>query len=99
MATASKSNLPPLIRAKVTSKGQVTIPLEVRKSLGIKPGDKLRFEPQEGAFRVVRDSEESVFEKFRGIGNLGIGSGREAVMAYMREIRGYDEYDDLLAGQ
>ena len=27
--------------AKVTSKGQVTIPIEIRKKLGIKNGDKI----------------------------------------------------------
>jgi AbrB family looped-hinge helix DNA binding protein len=87
------------ISAKITSKGQITIPAAIRKSLGVKPGDHLRFEPQKNGFRVVRHNKESVFEQFRGIGNPGIGSGREAVMAYMREIRGHDDYDDLLAGQ
>jgi AbrB family looped-hinge helix DNA binding protein len=29
--------------AAVTSKGQITIPAEVRKKLGIKPGDRIRF--------------------------------------------------------
>ena len=29
--------------AKVTSKGQVTIPIEIRKKLGIKNGDKELF--------------------------------------------------------
>ena len=27
--------------AKVTSKGQITIPIEIRKKLGIKNGDKI----------------------------------------------------------
>ena len=97
MATAPKRSTAPFIRAKVTSKGQVTIPVEVRKCLGIQPGDNLIFEAEEGGFRVVRDAQESVFEKFRGIGNLGIGSGKGAIARYMREIRGYDEQDDLLA--
>jgi AbrB family looped-hinge helix DNA binding protein len=99
MATATKAIPAQSFRAKITSKGQITVPVEIRKSLGVKTGDHLRFEPQEGGIRVVKDVEENPFEKWRGIGNLGIGSGREAVMAYMREIRGYDEYDDLLAGQ
>jgi AbrB family looped-hinge helix DNA binding protein len=98
MATAPKPVPPQSFRAKVTSKGQITVPVEIRKSLGVKPGDSIRFEQQEGGVRVMRD-DDNPFEKWRGIGNLGIGSGREAVMAYMREIRGYDEYDDLLAGQ
>lgn len=99
MSATAKPVPAPSFRAKVTSKGQITVPVQIRKILGVKSGDTIRFEPQEGGFRLVRDSEESVFEQFRGIGNLGIGSGREAVMAYMRDIRGYDEYDDLLAGQ
>jgi AbrB family looped-hinge helix DNA binding protein len=99
MATATKAVPTQFYRAKVTSKGQITVPVEIRKSLGVKTGDHLRFEQQEGSIRLVRDTDENPFEKWRGIGNLGIGSGREAVMAYMREIRGYDEYDDLLAGQ
>jgi AbrB family looped-hinge helix DNA binding protein len=37
--------------AAVTSKGQITIPLEVRKKLGIKPGDRIRFiEGEHGEF-------------------------------------------------
>jgi AbrB family looped-hinge helix DNA binding protein len=97
MASATKSAPAHFSLAKVTSKGQVTIPVEVRKSLGVKPGDKLRFEPQEGGFRVVREIEENVFEKWRGIGIDGIAPGPEGVAAYMREIRGYDEFDDNLA--
>jgi AbrB family looped-hinge helix DNA binding protein len=97
MATGTKPAPTQFSLAKVTSKGQVTIPVEVRKSLGVKPGDKLRFEPQEGGFLVVREIEENVFEKWRGIGIDGIAPGPEGVAAYMREIRGYDEFDDNLA--
>jgi len=94
MATAIKPTSPPFIRAKVTSKGQVTIPVEVRKSLGVKPGDNLRFEPQKRGFRVVREIEENVFEKWRGIGGFpGMGKGREAIVAYFREMRGHDDLD------
>jgi len=93
MASATKPAPAQFSLAKVTSKGQVTIPVEVRKSLGVKPGDKLRFEPQDGGFRVVREIDE----KWRGIGIDGIAPGPEGVAAYMREIRGYDEFDDNLA--
>ena len=34
--------------AKVTSKGQVTIPIEIRKKLGIKNGDKELFIEESG---------------------------------------------------
>ena len=37
--------------AAVTSKGQITIPIEVRKKLGLKPGDRVRFiEGEHGEF-------------------------------------------------
>jgi AbrB family looped-hinge helix DNA binding protein len=94
MASATKPAPAQFSLAKVTSKGQVTIPVDVRKSLGVKPGDKLRFEPQDGGFRVVREIEENVFEKWRGIGSFpGMGEGREAIAAYFREMRGHDDLD------
>ena len=41
--------------AKVTSKGQVTIPKQVRKLLAIETGDRLAFElEEEGRLRVSR---------------------------------------------
>jgi AbrB family looped-hinge helix DNA binding protein len=97
MATATKALTPQVVRAKVTSKGQVTIPVEVRKALGVKSGDRLRFEAQEGGFRVVRDMEENPFEKWRGIGIPGVEPGVKGVRDYLRELRGYDEFDDDLA--
>lgn len=38
--------------ATVTSKGQVTIPAQVRKELGIEEGDRLAFEVADGEARV-----------------------------------------------
>lgn len=41
--------------AKITSKGQITIPAEVRKSMGLKPGGKVAFfEGEEGEFTLRR---------------------------------------------
>jgi len=33
-------------RARVTSKGQITIPAAVREQLGLQPGDEIAFEPK-----------------------------------------------------
>lgn len=96
MASAVKPIPRQIIRAKVTSKGQITVPVEIRRSLGVKAGDNLRFEPHEGGYRLVKETDENPFEKWRGIGVPGIGPGEEGLKAYMRELRGYDEYDDLL---
>jgi antitoxin PrlF len=81
-------------RAKVTSKGQITVPVEIRKSLGIKTGDHLRFEQKDGGIHLVREVAENPFEKWRGIGGFpGMGKGREAIVAYFREMRGHDDLD------
>ena len=37
-----------MIVAKVTSKGQVTIPKKVRERLGVHPGEDVGFEEKEG---------------------------------------------------
>ena len=34
----------PIASAKVTSKGQITLPAKLREQLGIRPGDRLDFE-------------------------------------------------------
>jgi AbrB family looped-hinge helix DNA binding protein len=94
MTTATKPIPAQIFRAKVTSKGQITVPVEIRRSLGVKPGDKICFKQQEGGIRVVRDVDENPFEKWRGIGGFpGMGKGREAIVAYFREMRGYDDLD------
>ena len=40
-------------RARVTSKGQVTVPVEVRRALGVEEGDTLVFE-MAGAYATLR---------------------------------------------
>jgi AbrB family looped-hinge helix DNA binding protein len=47
----------------VTSKGQVTIPQEIRHRLGVEPGDRVRFREVEAGVVVERheDRVESMF--------------------------------------
>ncbi|MFY9939342.1 MAG: AbrB/MazE/SpoVT family DNA-binding domain-containing protein [Silvibacterium sp.] len=74
--------------AKITSKGQITVPNEVRRALGVHPGDRIGFEERDGEMRVVPIRSESPFAKYRGIGNPRIGSGRKAIVKWLRELRG-----------
>ena len=62
-------------RAKIASKGQVTVPQEIRRALGLRPGDHLLFEQKGSEVRVRAVKFESPFEKFRGIGTPGISAG------------------------
>ena len=75
-------------QAKITSKGQITIPHEVRRALGVRPGDRLMFEDGHDGIRVRPVRTESPFAKYRGIGNPGIRSGRKAINQWIREMRG-----------
>ena len=46
--------------AGVTSKGQITIPAEVRKKLGLKPGDRVRFIEGENGEYILRPKTGSI---------------------------------------
>jgi AbrB family looped-hinge helix DNA binding protein len=39
---------PTIPRTRITSKGQVTVPIEVRRKLDLQPGDELVFEVRDG---------------------------------------------------
>ena len=46
----------------MTSKGQVTIPVEIRRRLGLKPGDKVFFEDDGTNIRVLAGDHAMTFE-------------------------------------
>jgi antitoxin PrlF len=79
--------------AKITSKGQVTVPHEIRRALGVRPGDKLLFEKVGHSVRVRPVKNINPFEKYRGIGTPGIGKGKKAVLKWIRKMRGHDDLD------
>jgi AbrB family looped-hinge helix DNA binding protein len=55
-----------MITAKVTSKGQVTIPKKVRDKLGIHPGENISFKEKGGAFYIKKSLKKSPFDKWMG---------------------------------
>ncbi len=75
-------------QAKITTKGQITVPLAIRRALGVGPGDVLSFEQDKGGIRVRPVRTKSPFAKYRGIGNRGIGSGKKAINRWIRQMRG-----------
>jgi len=74
--------------ARITSKGQVTVPHDIRRALGVGAGDQLLFEHDGKGARVRAVRTESAFEKYRGIGNPGAPSGRKAILRRIRQLRG-----------
>ena len=81
------------LKAKVTSKGQLTIPKEVRRALGVREGDNLLFEVDEDDEQVrVRVERKPVsFADYEGAWREGKGMSLAEVDEYMRELRGYDD--------
>lgn len=43
-----------MLESTVTTKGQTTLPKDVRKALGLQPGDKLRYILLDGEIRLLR---------------------------------------------
>jgi AbrB family looped-hinge helix DNA binding protein len=78
-------------QARITSKGQITVPNVIRQALGVRPGDSLLFQQDADGVRVLPVRPKSPFEKYRGIGNPGIPSGRKALVRWFRDFRGNDQ--------
>ena len=79
--------------AKLTSKGQLTLPREVRRALGVEPGDKVAFEVTSQGVTVQPVRPESVFHAFAGRSRQGQGLTRDEINAWVRDIRGHNEPD------
>ena len=53
-------------RAKLTAKGQITIPRDVRERLGLRPGDEIEFVEDRQGVRLQKRVPVSPFKKYRG---------------------------------
>jgi AbrB family looped-hinge helix DNA binding protein len=77
--------------AKITTKGQVTIPIAVRKRLGVKTGDKLMFVYKPDGVILINPTMtalEKIGREFEGEAErLGLES-EDDVVAMIKEIRG-----------
>lgn len=76
-------------QAKVTSKGQVTIPAEVRDALGLREGDTVSFEvanPDQAGPCTVR--VVSPFARYAGALREDRGLNAEGVVAELRHDAG-----------
>lgn len=76
--------------AKVTSKGQVTIPIEIRKKLGIKNGDKILFVEEAGKIYMLNSSMDALHKAQRAFAGeaerLGLSDDND-VMEMIKELR------------
>ena len=70
---------------RVSTKGQVVIPLEVRRRMGIRPGDSLVI--VSGEDEAILMKARRYAESLRGMGKGLYGRSREEIDAYVRGER------------
>lgn len=70
---------------RVSTKGQVVIPLEIRRSMGIRPGDRLIIIGGDQAAVLMKAKRYA--ESLRGIAGGVYGGTREEIDAYVRGER------------
>ena len=72
---------------RVTTKGQVTIPIDLRERFGIEPGTEVEFAAQDDAIvirkGVAKTPGQDLIERLRGAGK-GLGMTTDVIMALTR---------------
>jgi antitoxin PrlF len=70
----------------ISSKGQITVPIEIRKRLGLKPGDRVEFVPEDSRTVIRRERpRDNPFLKY--IGAYPAFSSVEDINAWVRDMR------------
>jgi len=76
--------------AKITSKGQITLPIEIRRKLNLKEGGKVAFIESESGYTIVNPlalAIERAWEAFDGEAErLGLKT-EDDVVALVKEVR------------
>ncbi|WP_147623333.1 AbrB/MazE/SpoVT family DNA-binding domain-containing protein [Treponema denticola] len=76
--------------AKLTSKGQITIPLAIRNMLGLKTGDKVFFEESRGKVYITNASQitlANIQTQMQGEAEKAGFQTEDDVIAYIKELR------------
>jgi AbrB family looped-hinge helix DNA binding protein len=74
------------MRSRISSKGQVTVPVEVRDMLGLFPGTAVEFVVREGEV-VMRKGHQGAHPVDRAYGRLRLGRPVDALLDEMRGPR------------
>lgn len=72
---------------RLTDRGQVTLPKQVRDALGLRPGDEVEFVPDGSGYRLRKVLRTNPFSRYRG--HLTGLAGRDPD-ELVRELRGDD---------
>ncbi len=77
----------------ISSKGQVTVPQEIRNRIGLSAGDRVEFVVENGQ-TIIRPfrSETNPFEKYKGV--LKSFRSRREINAWISEMRDEEKNED-----
>jgi AbrB family looped-hinge helix DNA binding protein len=80
-----------LATSKISSQGQITLPVEIRNRLGVKEGESIKFVADKDGRTVVLPvrEEEDVFAKWVGIAPI---PGYDSAVDWVRDMRD-DDYE------
>lgn len=67
----------------ISTKGQVTVPKDIREALGLLPGDKVRFDLQAGDRAIIQKAEPSKLTEILA----RLGPMKESGLSYQRRVR------------
>ncbi len=76
--------------AKLSSKGQITIPINVRQRLKLKSGDKIVIQEENGRFyfdNAALVAFKRVEDNFNGVAKEAGFNTEDDMLAYMKDIR------------
>ena len=76
--------------AKITSKGQITLPINIRKILNLKEGDKVAFVEKDGNFVIINPVSLAIDEArnaFKGEAKKLKLKDEEDVVRMVKEVR------------
>ena len=76
--------------ARITAKGQITIPMEIRKSLGVKEGDKVVFIRSDNGIMLANSNKvawENIQKAMEGEAEKAGFQSEEDVVHFCKEIR------------
>ena len=76
--------------AKITTNGQITLPLTIRRKLNLKDGGKVAFVENDGGYKIINPTRMAIIEAqeaFAGLADeLGLKT-EDDVIELCREIR------------
>jgi antitoxin PrlF len=80
----------PIAKSKLTAQGQISVPAEVRKKLGVGPGSVLEWDEQDDKFVVRRSGRYTSEDVHRALFPdrapvSGEGDVKEAIRKYIRK--------------